>query len=58
MPDDLHAKLKLLGLSAPEAEVYLALVRDGGPVSASLVCDWQTVGANHIHMTVRAKLKS
>src|SRR5205823_3593966 len=37
MREDIHTKLKLLGLSAPEAEVYLALVRDGGPVSASAV---------------------
>jgi hypothetical protein len=27
----------------------------GGP---SVLCDWQTVGKNHIHMTVRARAKS
>src|SRR6267378_4053285 len=37
MRSDFHAKLKLLGLSAPEAEIYLALVRNGGPVGASAV---------------------
>jgi hypothetical protein len=37
--------------------------RDGGSYSwkigdEAILCDWQTVGANHIHMTVRARLKS
>jgi len=29
--------------------------RIGGP---GVVCDWQTVGKNHIHMTVRGKIKA
>jgi hypothetical protein len=37
--------------------------RDGGNYSwkiggAAVLCDWQTVGKNHIHMTVRGKAKT
>jgi hypothetical protein len=37
--------------------------RDGGVYhwkigSASVLCDWQTMGKDHIHMTVRGKVKS
>src|SRR3979411_1390575 len=54
MRDDLHTKLKQLGLSAPEAEVYLALVRDGGPVSASAVATETGLPRTNVYPILRS----
>jgi sugar-specific transcriptional regulator TrmB len=54
MPHQQQVELERLGLSTPEAQIYLALLRDGRPLGASALAATTDISRSNLYLTLNS----